>query len=72
MVETTFDQITTIINSVGFPIVTCGALLWFIRTSLFKVVATLDTFKDAISANTNSINILITKLDRVIYDNSQK
>lgn len=56
------DVITTLINSVGFPIVMCLALFWFIKTMLNKAFETMSEFKTAINENTNSINILTTKL----------
>ena len=64
--------LTTLINSVGFPIVVCIALFWFIKTMLNKALETMSEFKNAINANTNSINILITKLNGVIHVSDKK
>jgi len=66
------DVITTLINSVGFPIVMCLALFWFIKTLLNKALETMVEFKNAINENTNSINILTTKLHGINNNVSNK
>lgn len=58
------DVITSIINSVGFPIAVCIALFWTLKQMGTKALETMTEFKDAINNNTNSINLLINKLDR--------
>ena len=57
------EVITTIINSVGFPIAVCIALFWTLKQMGYKALETMTEFKDAINNNTNSINLLINKID---------
>ena len=56
------DVVTSIVNSVGFPITVCVALFWTLRQMGTKAIEMLAEFKDAINNNTNSINVLIIKL----------
>lgn len=48
------SELTQLINSVGFPIVACGALFWMLKDTLDKVVQSLDKMND--------------KLDKLIVD----
>lgn len=57
------EVVTTIINSMGFPIAVCIALFWTLKQMGTKALETMTEFKDAINNNTNSINLLINKLD---------
>lgn len=57
------EVVTSIINSVGFPIAVCIALFWTLKQMGTKALETMTEFKTAINNNTNSINLLINKLD---------
>lgn len=57
------ETITTIINTVGFPISVCVALFWTLKQMGTKALGVMTEFKDAINNNTNSINLLISKIN---------
>ena len=38
-----YDNIITMISSVGFPIVACGALAWFVNTTLKRLTDSVDS-----------------------------
>lgn len=57
------EVITTIINTVGFPISVCVALFWTLKQMGTKALVVMTEFKDAINNNTNSINLLISKIN---------
>lgn len=47
----------TAISTVGFPIVMCGALFWYIQVKV-------DKMTDALNANTLVITKLLERLDK--------
>lgn len=55
-------QITAIINTVGFPIFICLVLLWFIKNTLTKHSELMIEIQKSLTANTDSIKMLIEKL----------
>lgn len=55
-------QLKSIIDSLGFPIFICLALLWFIRTTLAKHSELMVEIQKSLNANTESIRLLIQKL----------
>ena len=55
-------QIETLINTMGFPIFICLVLLWFIKSTLQKHSQLMDEIQKSLEANTESIRILIQKL----------
>lgn len=55
-------QLKDIIDSLGFPIFICLALLWFIRTTLAKHSELMVEIQKSLNANTESIRLLIQKL----------
>jgi hypothetical protein len=55
-------QLKGIIDSLGFPIFICLALLWFIRTTLAKHSELMVEIQKSLNANTESIRLLIQKL----------
>ena len=55
-------QINTIINTVGFPIFICLVLLWFIKNTLTKHSELMIEIQKSLAANTDSIRMLIEKL----------
>ena len=56
------DQINTIINTMGFPIFICLVLLWFIKNTLTKHSELMIEIQKSLAANTDSIRMLIEKL----------
>ena len=55
-------QIKTIIDTMGFPIFICLVLLWFIKNTLTKHSELMIEIQKSLAANTDSIRILIDKL----------
>ena len=55
-------QINTIINTMGFPIFICLVLLWFIKNTLTKHSELMIEIQKSLAANTDSIRMLIEKL----------
>lgn len=58
-----FNEILTAITTVGFPIVACGALAWYIKylTDVHKKES--DDMRKSLDANTNVMNKLLAKLE---------
>lgn len=54
----TVNDIVTIIQSVGFPVVMCGALFWYMINQTKEHATESKEMKDAI----NALNVAITKL----------
>ena len=55
-------QIRAIIDTMGFPIFICLVLLWFIRNTLAKHSELMIEIQKSLAANTDSIRMLIEKL----------
>lgn len=55
-------QIKALIDNMGFPIFIVLVLLWFIKNTLSKHTDLMVEIQKSISANTDSINMLIQKL----------
>ncbi|MCS5737407.1 hypothetical protein [Herbiconiux daphne] len=47
-----------LINSVGFPIVVCGALFWILKTTLAKLVVTMEELNRNILINTETLRAI--------------
>lgn len=58
-----YNDIVTLISTVGFPIVMCGALFWYVVKSNQGHKEEMDALKDALNANTLAITKLTDKLD---------
>lgn len=58
-----FNEILTAITTVGFPIVACGALAWYIKylTDVHKKES--DDMRKSLDANTQVMNKLLLKLE---------
>lgn len=56
-------QIKAIIDTMGFPIFIVLVLLYFIRGTLTKHSELMNEIKDSLAANTESIRLLISKLE---------
>ena len=55
-------SIKQLIDTMGFPIFICLVLLWFIKGTLQKHSQLMDEIQKSLAANTESIRILIQKL----------
>ena len=55
-------QMKAVIDTMGFPIFICLVLLWFIKGTLAKHSELMNEIKSSLAANTESIKILIQKL----------
>lgn len=55
-------QIKTLIDTMGFPIFICIVLMWYIKGTLTKHSELMTEIQKSLSANTESIRLLITKL----------
>jgi preprotein translocase subunit YajC len=58
----TVNDIISLIQSVGFPVVMCGALFWYMINQTREHAAESKEMKDAI----NALNVAITKLTEKI------
>lgn len=56
------EVIKDLINSVGFPIVVCGALFWFNHNTVKRYDELLLKFRDTIDNNTQAIRSLCEKM----------
>ncbi|QIN98653.1 hypothetical protein assan_5 [Salmonella phage assan] len=55
-------QMKEVIDTMGFPIFICLVLLWFIKGTLVKHSELMNEIKNSLAANTESIKLLIQKL----------
>lgn len=55
-------QIKAVIDTMGFPIFICLVLLWFIKNTLTKHSQLMEEIQKSLAANTESIRLLIQKL----------
>lgn len=55
-------QMKAVIDTMGFPIFICLVLLWFIKGTLAKHSELMNEIKNSLAANTDSIKLLIQKL----------
>lgn len=55
-------QIKALIDTMGFPIFICLVLLWFIKTTLAKHSELMIEIQKSLAANTDSIRLLVQKL----------
>lgn len=60
----TVDKLADLINSVGFPIVACGALFWLILRIMKQNRETMDTLQKALDENTDAVRKLYNRLDK--------
>ena len=56
------NSIKQLIDTMGFPIFICLVLLWFIKGTLQKHSQLMDEIQKSLAANTESIRLLIQKL----------
>lgn len=54
----TVNDVISLIQSVGFPVVMCGALFWYMINQTKEHAAESKEMRDAI----NALNVAITKL----------
>lgn len=55
-------QIKALIDTMGFPIFICLVLLWFIKNTLARHSELMGEIQKSLTANTESIRLLIQKL----------
>ena len=55
-------QIKSLIDTMGFPIFICLVLLWFIKNTLVKHSELMIEIQKSLAANTESIRLLVQKL----------
>ena len=55
--QSSTTEIITAISTVGFPIVACGALFWYIQNKM-------DKLADIINANTEVMNKLLERMNK--------
>lgn len=53
-----YNTITTLVGSLGFPIVMCIALFWMINT-------TMKEFKETVAENTKAMTELVTTVKAI-------
>lgn len=53
-----YEIITQLITSLGFPVVACGALFWFINKQEERRNEELEGMRTALSENTNVLGSL--------------
>ena len=56
------NSINALIDTMGFPIFICLVLLWFIKNTLTKHSELMIEIQKSLAANTESIRMLIEKL----------
>lgn len=59
------DQITQLINGVGFPIVACGALFWMLNGSFKSMQETFGEFRKTMDEVRLSLDRIAQRLDRL-------
>lgn len=57
------QDITTLVSSLGFPIVACGALFWSNLKTSERYTTTIDEMRKTIEDNTVATNQLVDKLN---------
>jgi hypothetical protein len=57
-------SIISAISTVGFPIVACGALFWYIQKENASNRDKIDKLSDTINANTAVMGKLLERLDK--------
>lgn len=57
-----YEQVVTLVQTVGFPIVMCGALFWYMITQRTAHKAEVEKMTDALDNNT----IVLQKLATII------
>lgn len=58
------NVIITVIQSVGFPIVMCGAMGWYVKYITDKHNAEMQSITSALNNNTVALTKLCEKLER--------
>lgn len=58
------NEINTLVSSLGFPIVACGALFWLNLKTSDTYVKTIAEMRKTIEDNTRMVQTLIDKMDK--------
>ena len=65
-----YEIITQIITSLGFPIVACGALFWFVNKQEERRREELESMRDALTENTSVLSSLKDLIQVIINKES--
>lgn len=57
-------NLTELISNLGFPIVCCIAMFWFIKTTLTKQTEMMGDLRNSMEKNTDTLNTLISQMMR--------
>lgn len=57
-------NLTELISNLGFPIVCCIAMFWFIKTTLTKQIEMMGDLRNSMEKNTDTLNALISQMMR--------
>lgn len=57
-------NLTELISNLGFPIVCCIAMFWFIKTTLTKQTEMMGDLRNSMEKNTDTLNALISQMMR--------
>lgn len=60
------SQVTSLITSVGFPIVACIYMAYIVKDMNDKHKAEMDSMRDALNANTNAIDKLEALINQLL------
>ena len=64
----TINELTQLINGVGFPIVACGALFWMLNNSFKQMQDTLRELTNALDDMRESLDKITNRIDRLEKD----
>lgn len=59
-----YNLIASLVGSLGFPIVCCIALFWFLNKTFAQHKEEMNKMSEAINNNTNVMNELITEIKK--------
>ena len=59
------NAVTTAISTLGFPIVMCGALFWYIQKENTANRDKIDKLSESLNGNTAVMGKLLERLDKV-------
>ena len=57
-------NLTELISNLGFPIVCCIAMFWFIKTTLTRQIEMMGDLRNSMEKNTDTLNALISQMMR--------
>ena len=57
------EDLVPLIDRVGFPIVVCGVLFWYIKNTMNRNSDLMIEVQKSLAANTTTIALLVSKLE---------